>query len=91
MTGACPRCGRPESEHALILFSGGPDALPEATGKAAEKARRLTPAVRDAPTPARPSVARTGTGTTARRLNAKQAAQVAAWRKVADERKGTRA
>jgi hypothetical protein len=84
-------CGRPESEHALILYAGGPEALPEATGKAAEKARKLTPAVRDTPGLPKPSAARPGTGTTARRLNARQAAAVKAWRKLADERKGARA
>jgi hypothetical protein len=83
----CPCCGRPEREHALILYAGGPEALPEATGKAAEKARKLTPAVRDASAIPKPSVARSGTGTTARRLNAKQAAQAKAWRKLADERR----
>jgi hypothetical protein len=80
----CPRCGRPESEHALILYAGGPDALPEAIGKAAEKARKLTPLVRDAPGPKRPSAARSGTRTTARRLNARQAALAAAWRRVGE-------
>jgi hypothetical protein len=83
----CPRCGRSEAEHAQILYAGGPSALPEATGEAAEKARKLTPAVRDASASARPPVARTGTGMTARRRSAKEAVAVKAWRKLADERK----
>jgi hypothetical protein len=84
----CPRCGRPECEHALILYAGGPGRKFTADrSEAAEKARKLTPAVSDAPEPSGPSAARAGTGTTARRLNAKQAAAVTAWRKLADERR----
>jgi hypothetical protein len=50
-------CGRPEGEHGLILYAGGPGALfPEATGEAAERGRRLTPAVEAEYLPDKPSV-----------------------------------
>lgn len=86
----CPRCGHDDDPPAaLILYAGGPGAvLPADTSSAAEKARKKTPAVRDTPEPAKPAAARTAGGTGARRQTKSQAAQVAAWRKVA-ERKGT--
>jgi hypothetical protein len=79
-------CGRPDSEHATVLYSGGPDALPESRTEAAVKARKLTPAVRDAPEPTKPAQTRSGGGTTVRRRTAKEAAQISAWRKMAEQR-----
>jgi hypothetical protein len=90
MMADCPRCGRPESEHALILYAGGLGRKFTADrSEAARKARKLTPAISDASEPSGPSAARSGTGTTARRLNARQAAAVKAWRKVGERRATT--
>jgi hypothetical protein len=83
----CP-CGWPAGDHALILYSGGPGALfPPDASQAAEKARRRTPPVRDAPDPAEPPTAVSAGAAPVRRRTKKQQTEVAAWRKLA-ERKG---
>lgn len=85
----CPDCRYNDTAPAgLILYAGGPDALPADTSDAAVRARRKTPAVRDTPEPAKPAAARTAGGMGARRQTKSQAAQVAAWRKVAERKSG---